>query len=291
MSGEAVEQAAGLAGHAAFGPIFILAWRFTLGGIVWMLLFPAARKEWTLAGMGRTVAVGTMLAIGLIVQHVGLDFTSEAVSAFLTSLTILFVPLLMTFALRKPPRAVLWLGVAMATGGVVLMTYATPTGFGWGELLGLGCALAFSIYSLAVNWAAQHETSWRLTGGTFITVGVLCFLSCALTRGGPAHLNPAAMIPILEQSRVWINVLLLAIFPTLGAFGILTHFQPRLDPTRAALIYLIEPIIALVYAMVAVHHVPGKSVAGGAALILVANVLVEILSARQARPDNPIVLD
>ena len=83
--------------------------------------------------IGRSIVLGAMLSCGMIVQHLGLDRTSEAVSAFLTSLTILFVPLILTLALRKPPAPVMWLGVVIATAGVWLMTGAAPSGFGVGE--------------------------------------------------------------------------------------------------------------------------------------------------------------
>ncbi len=242
-------------------------------------------------GATRAIGVGILLSLALILQHVGLDTTSEAVSAFLTSLTILFVPLLMTFALAKPPRAVLWLGVILATFGIWLMTGASPTGFGRGELLGLGCAFGFSLYILAVNAAVARDLPWRVTAGQFLTVAVVCFIYCAFTHNGPRNLTPAAMIRILMPWKVWANLLLLSAFPTIAAFGLLTHFQPRLDPTRAALLYLVEPIMAVIYAAIAVHHLPGRHVIGGAACILVANLLVELVSARQTRMTEVALLD
>ncbi|HWE04516.1 MAG TPA: DMT family transporter, partial [Tepidisphaeraceae bacterium] len=287
----AVHKAATLPDGSSFGPVFLLAWRFTAGGIIWLLLFPAARRGWTRRGAARSAGVGALLALGLILQHIGLDSTSEAVSAFLTSLTILFVPLLLTFAMKKPPRPLLWMGVALATAGIWLMTGATPSGFGKGEFLGLACALAFSVYILAVNAAAAHDTPWRMTAGQFIVVGLICFLICGLIPGGAKNIRPAMMEHILSRWDVWVNVILLAVFPTIAAFGLLTHFQPRLDPTQAALLYLIEPIVAASYAAIAVHHLIDRRAAAGAALILVANALVELLSSRRARRERPMLLD
>ena len=263
----------------------------SLEELVWLLVFPAARRGWTWRGVGWSVGVGALLTVGLVAQHLGLDRTSEAVSAFLTSLTILFVPLLMTVVLRKPPRALLWVGIALATIGVWLMTGQTPSGFGRGELLGLTGAFGFSLYILAVNAAVARESAYRMTAGQFITVGLLCLLTCAFLRGGAHQLTPAATIHLLSQTPVWLNLLLLSAFPTIAAFGLLTFFQPKLDPTRAALIYLLEPIIASVYAMVAVGHYPGKSAWAGAILILLANALVEALSSRQIHAQTPVVID
>ena len=68
-----------------------------------------------------------------------------------------------------------------------------------------------------------------------------------------------------------------------GAFGLLFYFQPKLDPTRAALIYLAEPIFAAFYASVAVGRTLSVIALLGAGLILAANVLVEILERRSKR--------
>lgn len=289
--GEAIHRTLALPNGALFGPIFLLAWRFTLAGFAWFALFPAARRGWTWGGVGRAMTVGVLLAGALVFQHLGLDRTSEAVSAFLTSLTILFVPLLMTIVMRKPPRAVLWLGVALATAGVWLMTGATPAGFGWGEVLGLACSFTYGVYILVVNAVVARDVPWRVTGGQFLVVAAMCFMACTLMPGGASHLRLAVQVQVLSQREVWQDLLLLAIFPTITAFGLLTHYQPRLDPTRAALLYLVEPVVAAAYAAVAVHHTPGRLAAVGAALILAANVLVELLSARAAREKPPMVID
>lgn len=281
--GEAIQAAARVGSHSPFGPIFLLAWRFTVGGVAWLLMFPAARRGWSMKSVVRLSGVGVILGVALVVQHVGLDWTTEAVSAFLTSLTILFVPILTTVVFRKPPRAVLWLGVALATLGVWKMTAAEPRGFGRGELLGVGCAVGFSIYILAVNAASTHETSWRSTAGQFLAVGLVCFIASAIW-GGADKLAPSTMARILSVREVWLNTALMAIFPTLTSFGLLTHFQPRIDPTRAALIYLVEPIFATIYALAQAGHRPTRNVAIGAVLILAANVLVELISSRKKTP-------
>lgn len=289
--GEAVQRAAGLPAGSSFGPVFLLAMRFLTAAAVWTLVFPASLRGWTGPRLVRASVVGLLCAAGLIVQHVGLDRTSEAVSAFLTSLTILFVPLLMVVVVRKPPRGPLWAGVALASVGVWLMTGARPSGFGWGEALGLACAFLFSLYILSVNAATEYETPWRLTAAQFAVVGFICLIASFLLPGGRVLLSQAAIIQIIALPAVWLNLSLLALFPTLIAFGLLTFFQPRIDPTRAALIYLAEPVFAAIYAAVVAGHRIGRLGLIGAALILVANAMVEILGARRRdEPEERVVL-
>jgi drug/metabolite transporter (DMT)-like permease len=228
------------------------------------------------------LGLGVLLAAGLIVQHLGLDRTSEAVSAFLTSLTILFVPILVTLTARRPPRGVLWLGVVIAVAGVWMMTGAQPSGFGSGEILGLACSLAFAIYILAVNAIVPNDSPWRMTGGQFLVVGVICMVWAMISPGGSNAYQPAVLWRVMLAPDVTLNVLLLTVFATIGAFGLLTHFQPFVEPTRAALIYLFEPVVATIWAAVAAGHGIGRIALIGAALILAANVLVEILTSHTA---------
>ena len=275
---DAIHRITGLPQGSGFGPIFLLGWRFGLGGAIWMLLFPGARQGWSLKSVARSMLLGTLCAAGLIVQHLGLDLTDESVSAFLTSLTILFVPLLVTIVERKPPRAVLWVGVVLATIGVWLMTGASPSGFHLGEFLGLLCSFCFALYILAVNAILPTESSWRMTGGQFITVSAICFATCATTAG--REMRPAIIGGLLSEPAVFVNLALLAIFTTVMAFGLLTHFQPRLDATRAALIYLIEPVIAAIYAAIAVGRSVRPLAIVGAILILAANAFVEFILSR-----------
>lgn len=272
--GKAINDATGQAG---VGPILLLAIRFGLGALVWFICFPAARRGWSWQSVGRSACLGSLLGSALIMQHLGLDRTSVTVTAFLTSLTILFVPLLMALALRRPPRPAVWLGIILATVGIWRMTWATPAGFHSGEKLGLACSIVFSMHIIALNVALPHDSPWRMTGGQFATIAVLSLITCFCMgpagRSAVLHAGSLALAPGVR----W-NAVRLTVVPTLLAFGIMTHFQPRIDASRAAIIYLMEPVFAAVYALGNQHLEP--KVWTGAALILIANAMVEVLEAR-----------
>ncbi|MDQ3439981.1 MAG: DMT family transporter [Planctomycetota bacterium] len=258
MGGAAVNAAMGLADGAYVGPLFLLAWRFIVAAILWAILFREARTGWTLRSALRGALLGVFLGTGLVLQHIGLDRTSEAVAAFLTALTIVFVPLLMTLVVRKPPTALQWGGVIVATLGVWLMTGATPSGFGVGEVLGLGAAIVFSGYIIAVNTIVPNENPARMALGQFAVTALLTLVACFFVHAGPEAL---AQTPrVVSAPIVWLNLLLLVVFTTIGSFGLLNFFQPRVDPTRAALIYLVEPIFAAGYAYIATGRGPTSAV-------------------------------
>ena len=283
--GEAVNRLLELPNGSAAGPVWLLAFRFVLAGALWMVIFPASRRGWTWRGAGRTAVAGLLLASGLVTQHLGLDRASEAVTAFLTSLTILFVPLLMTLFLRRPPPGILWAGVGLATVGVWMMTGASPGGFGVGEALGLACAVLFSLHIIAINIVVTRDDPARVAPGQFFTVGVVCAVTCLFVERGPEALLPGRSIELALHADARWNLLLMIVLVTICAFGLQTHFQPRIDPTRAALLYLVEPIFAAAYAWIFAGRGLAAIAAAGAGLILAANVMVEMIqSRRRSRP-------
>jgi drug/metabolite transporter (DMT)-like permease len=279
-AGERVLQHAGLPPGAALGPMLVLGWRFILAGVLWLILFPGARRGWSGASVTRTLIIGVPLGLGMMAQHLGLDRTSEAVAAFLTSLTIIFVPLAMTIALRKPPAPSMWIGVITAGVGIYLMTGPTPTGFGRGEVFGLFASILFTFYILAVNALMPQDDPLRITVGQFFVAGFISLAACVFVEGGDRIMLSSQMATLVFSKDVVINLALLVVVPTLGAYGLLNYFQPRVDATRAALIYMVEPIFASAFAWYMTGRGLETSGLIGAALILVANLVVELLAAR-----------
>ena len=279
-AGERVLRDGGLPPGAALGPMLILGWRFLLAGVLWTILFPRARRGWSMASVRRTLIIAVPLGVGMISQHLGLDRTSEAVAAFLTSLTIIFVPLLMTIALRKPPAATMWIGVLTAGVGIYLMTGPTPSGFGRGEVFGLGAAILFSFYILAVNALMPQDDPMRLTAGQFFVAGFIALAACVFVEGGHRIMFSPQIATLVFSRDVVVNLALLVVVPTVGAYGLLNYFQPRVDATRAALIYMVEPIFASAFAWYMTGRGLEKAGLIGAALILIANLVVELLAAR-----------
>jgi drug/metabolite transporter (DMT)-like permease len=283
-AGDALNRLSGAGANAAMGPLLLMGLRFTLGGLLWLVLFSQARRGWTLASVGRGAVLGLLLGCGLGLQVLGLDRTSEAVSAFLTSLTIIWVPALMTLWMRRPPKGWFWVGVLMAAVGIWLMTGAMPAGFGPGGLMGLACSIAFAVHIIVLNVLVPQDSPWRMTAAQLLVVGLMALAACAITIFRPGGKDPIQLWPAFSAAVVWLNLLLLVAFPTVISFGIMSYFQPRVDPSRATLIYLLEPIFAAGYAWLSMGRTLGAVELCGAGLILAANAVVELVGQRRAKP-------
>lgn len=282
---EQVNRALGLPLDSAIGPVLTLGLRYLVAGLLLLLLVGRARRGWSRASVGRALTLGVLLGGAVGLQHLGLGHTSEAVSAFLTSLTVLFVPLLMTVVFRTPPTRALWVAAGLATVGVWLMTGAAGTGlgagFGVGEALGLACAVVFSAYLIAINVLVPRDDPWRMVSGQFLVLAVLMLLGLVWMSPEQAVLEPRVLATLLDHREIWLELLLLLLFSTLLPFVLISVYQPKVDPARAALIYLVEPVVAAAYAYVTRGRAMGSLELVGVSLILVANGLVELRGARR----------
>jgi len=185
----------------------------------------------------------------------------------------------------------------VAAAGIWLMTGATPSGFGPGELLGLLCGVAFSVHILALDAVMKRETTPRMALAQFVVVGVGSLLVVAALPGGASTLAPSTLGRVLlhgtetiqltprgliGSEAVWLDLLLVTLLSTLVAFGLVFALQPRVSPTRAAILYLAEPVFASAFAFLAMGRTLTAGALVGAGLILVANAIAEASSRRGA---------
>jgi drug/metabolite transporter (DMT)-like permease len=270
---DAANEYLGLAPEAALGPVLMLGVCYTAAGVLLLALVGRARRGWSSASIRRALILGALLGGALGLQHLGLARTSEAVSAFLTSLTVLIVPLIMLLVFRRPPPRAFWCAAVLATAGVWLIGGATRAGLGLGELLGIGCAALYSVYLIAINLIIPDDDPWRLICGQFLFLGVVMLLGSWWIGRAQLTVTLDAAWALLQYRAIWRDVALLTLFSTLLPFVLMNVYQPRVSPTRAALIYLLEPLVAAAYAYVAQHRALGLVELSGAALIIVANAV------------------
>lgn len=256
-------------------PLPFLTVRFAIGTAA---LAPLALRRGTTAlrvpGLVRAGAVaGLALTAGYVLQTVGLQYTSSSVSAFLTYLLVVFVPLIVAVRTRRLPPAATMAGVALAVGGLALLGGGPGMGTGRGELLTLGCALAFAVHLLVLADAAPRFPVAALSAVQFAVVaGVLAVPG--LLAGG-FELDGGA----------WVAAAYTGVAVTGVGLGLQAWGQRRVSATRAALLLLIEPVSAAVLGFAAGERL---GAAGGAgALLILAGILVSELAVPVApRPED-----
>jgi drug/metabolite transporter (DMT)-like permease len=252
--------------------VYFLFLRFSLASLCLVALFaPALRKmpvrEIT-QGLSAGAGAGVFLWLGYILQTLGLKYTTAGNSGFLTGLYIVLVPLIGAAFLRRYPAGREILGILIATGGMSVMMLPSLTRnftINRGDLLTLACAVAFAFHLLIVGYYSQRRKTEPLTLGQ---IGCAAVLSGCSLRLEPLH--------IVWSRAVWIAILLTAIFATAAAFALQTWAQRYTTPTRTALIFALEPVIALGTAAAIGGEPVTLYAASGGALILAGILVVEL---------------
>jgi drug/metabolite transporter (DMT)-like permease len=154
--------------------------------------------------------------------------------------------------------------VLLATGGLALLSLHGLS-VGYGELLTLGCALAFALHIVGLGrWAPSYD-AYGLAVVQLLTTAVLC-LAFAVPGG----------VAVPSTWEVWGALALTAIAATAVAFVVQTWAQASLAPTRAAVIMTMEPVFSGIFAVLLAGEVLGLRTLAGAALVLAGMLLTDV---------------
>ena len=241
-----------------------LAWRFTIAALAMAAVRPRAVLH--LDRRGRTVGVmlGITLCGGYIAQTVGLQHTRASISGFITGLFVVFTPLCAAVLLRRPIGRMTGLAVALATGGLALISLHGLS-IGGGEALTLLCALLFALHIVGLGeWAPSYDA------GGLAVVQLSTVAVASIACAAPDSLAPP------PDLKAWGAVLLTAILATSVAFFVQTWAQAVLAPTRTAVVLTMEPVFAGIFGVTVGGDKLGTRIVVGALLVLGAMYAVEL---------------
>ncbi|MBR5229780.1 MAG: DMT family transporter [Firmicutes bacterium] len=117
---------------------------------------------------------GIFLTALMLLQQLGLPFTTVGKAAFITTLYIPITPLLERFTGKKIPR-IIWLSGGVTMVGVYLLCFTDGLeGFSIGDLCMVGAAFAASLQMLSVDKWVKKVDAVKLSCYQFIVVGLIC---------------------------------------------------------------------------------------------------------------------
>jgi len=221
-------------------PVGFILLRFGVGTVVLLpiaLRFGWRRRDVDVPGeTARSFAVAGLLlgAVafgGYWLQNLGLQRTTTSSSAFITGLFVVFTPIVETVAGRNAPTRSVLAAVATAAVGLFLLTGARFS-LGPGELYTLGCAACFGAW---IYLGGIYVNRFDAVALTTVQMGaIFVFAVPAVLAGGIGRIDGQALFAVLFTGVVCSGV----------AFTLQLWGQRRIEPTRAAVILLFEPVVA-----------------------------------------------
>lgn len=258
--------------------------------LAFLLLAIAYHRFWRNIHRSQIAAgalVGLFLAAGYQFQTTGLARTTPSKSAFITGLMVVLVPLFSSVPAIRPPgaRAPGWnayTAAVLAFIGILLLTAPAAahtqsfavagilpdlSSINFGDVLTLGCAVAFALHCIALSHVSPR----------------IPFQSLALMQIGFSAVFMAISLPFIEHPQMHFTPRLLialgiaAALATAAAFSIQSWAQAVLPSTHIALLLTLEPVFAWITSFLFTGERLGLRPAVGALLILIGIVLTELV--------------
>lgn len=217
------------------GPLGFVAWRFLLGALVLSLFaLPRGRRIWKHGAIS-----GSALFAGYALQTAGLEVTSAANSALITGFYVILTPFIAALFARRA-RSPWVIGAAFASfAGLWLLTGTDGLALSRGDLLTLGCALAFALHIISLARYAPGHPVIPFTTVQLAVTATLAFASSILIEG--PSLPPSAALGAIALTGLGVSV---------GAYVLQVWAQTIVGAETAAVVLAAEPAFGVATAWV-----------------------------------------
>lgn len=232
-------------------PLLFLAVRFLLAALLlamvgWRQLVVLNTKQ-----IRRAMVVGLFFGSAMCCWVMGLHFSTHiGVGAFLTSLSVVLVPVFgrLVFAERAPLST--WLALPVAVAGLALLSLEGGFSLEVGQLFFLASAVIFAFFYILNTYAANHGISidglgkqqhrekvpaLALTTIVLFMVGILASATSLLVEPWPDI--ESLMLPSLAG---WVAAS--AVIGTAGRFFLQTYAQSLSIHSHGVVIMVVEPV-------------------------------------------------
>jgi drug/metabolite transporter (DMT)-like permease len=252
---------------AHVSPILFVALRFWLATVVVFAFMPGHVRNIS----GRTLRQGVVLSLvltgGFVFQTLGLRYTNPSYSAFITSLSVLLVPLLGYVLYRHRPRLQTIAGIVLATIGLfLLLAHLSEMKLGLGDTLTLICAVMFGFHILFLGRYVATSDYRQLMLLQMAGSAVLCTLAI------PAFEKPF----IFWNSNLILALVATSLLATAFAFYVQARAQRLTTANHTALIFSLEPFFAALFAFLILGQVLSLREWAGGILVLVGILVSEL---------------
>jgi drug/metabolite transporter (DMT)-like permease len=237
----------------SISPMMFLTLRFTTAAI---LLLPFAYKKLkkmdSYAFKGGLI-LGFLYFAGFAAQTMGLKYTSATKSGFITGTFIIFTPFFQIIMEKKMPGKGNVMGIALVILGLLFLSSKgihffdmfneLGSNFNVGDVLTLICAFFYALYIVYMDIISKK-----------VDYMPLVFMQVAFTAVGAILFGMVFQFTGVDQTSFIINkdvilaVLYTSLLATIITTTLQTKYQKYTTPSKAGIIFSLEPIFAAIVA-------------------------------------------
>lgn len=267
-------------------PTAFVVVRFSLVSVVFLIISGSARLGAKLLFAAKTaeekafrnnvLILGLTIGAGYIFQTVGLLTTTTSKSAFLTSTAVIWTPFISLLTGREKLTLKLCLAVLCTLAGIFLMTHPFDSqGIAIGDIFTLCCAAVFGVYIVWVDKALhsaiaitgdEHKAAMMVSSTQLVAASI--FMLIFMPAMGPQKL---VLTPYCVAAIVFTALIVTGLTSYLQA-----RYQNVVTPATAAVIYMLEPVVAMLIAEFFLTEQIGFVEVLGAGLIILGVIIAQM---------------
>lgn len=251
-------------------PATFVTLRFALAALVLLPFIIGSFKKSSFKTIGAGIILGVLNSSVYLTQTIGVQTIDAAQAAFIVGTTVIFVPFMAPwFKLGKPRKIDVTAAVIFLLGLFIFTGFAMQFKIGsvWCFFSALGVALSIVFLQFTTKKA-------------LISLPLLAFYQILFTVPIPAIITIHAGYHNIFTFHAIIGILFCAIFATSIALLWQTKYQHFINPTKATLIYALEPVFAMVFAsMINQEKITWLMTIGGTIMLI--GSLLHVFTARQ----------
>ena len=239
------------------------------------LLLSGQKFKVTAKQAGILLVLGLLYTASSVFLFEAYNYIASGLATTLIFLYPVLVAIIMVF-LRVIPSWQVWLAIVATFVGVVIMTQgdAEQAVDPIGVLLSLGSATVYAFFIVIINRSkAIGAISNSLLTFYTLSVGAIIFLAKILS-------SPTPMTQGIEGCGAWLNLLGLALLPTVVSTATLAISTRNIGATKASVLGVFEPITAILVGTVALGETLTSNTVTGI-LIAIAAVTFMIVSTKR----------
>jgi drug/metabolite transporter (DMT)-like permease len=252
-------------GFDDISPVLLVALRFTVGTLFFIVFCFTRLKGLRASAVKKGFVLGALLGVGLLLQTIGLQYTSASKSAFITAMMVVFTPIAQLWIERRIPKPGNIIGVLIVTVGLYLLTSPGGEGFNFGDGITLAGSFVFGFYIVYLDMFTKTENFLHIVFLQILFTALIAWTFVPFET--PRFILTSNLIGVLFYTGILATVI---------TTYVQSRFQKDTTPTRAAVLFTFEPVISAVLAYYILHEVLGMIGVIGAGLIIFGIIVSEL---------------
>ena len=214
--------------------------------------------------LGLVGLAGVILFLAGGLQQAGLERTTAGNAGFITTLYVVFVPIILRVFWREKINWISWLAAGLAVLGGMLLSTSGTLRLSLGDAFVLISALFWALHVILVSKSVHKVGVLTLASGQYLVAGVINMVISLVAGKSYAGLADG------WWTIIYIGILSTSIGYTLQVLG-----QKYAPPTDAAILLSMEAVFAAIFGFIFLSETLNPIQITGCVLILIAILLVQ----------------